>query len=232
MSGATPNMAARLQGLAQPGQVVIHAATRRLVGTTFELEDAGTHRLKGFGDPVEVWRVRSAARGSSRFEALHGAALTEFIGRAHEIGLLGDRWRQACGSEGQVVLLSGEAGIGKSRILREFALGLDAGACRVLRFQCSPHEVNAAFHPALAEIEATAELLSTQSPEQRLDRLEKHLATAFGSADEAAALLAPLLGLPADRYPPLEMGPLRRKQRTVELLAERILHLAAERPVG
>jgi class 3 adenylate cyclase len=231
VSGATPNLAARLQGLAKPGQVVIHAATRRLVGTSFNLEDAGTHRLKGFGEPVEAWRVTSAARVSSRFEAQRGSELTEFTGRAHEIDLLRGRWDQARHGEGQVVLLSGEAGIGKSRILREFALGLDAGACRILHFQCSPHDVNAAFHPTLAEIETTAGLLATQSPEQRFDMLEKHLSAVFGSADEAAALFAPLLGLPADRYPSLEMGPQRRKQRTVELLADRILRMAEDRPV-
>jgi class 3 adenylate cyclase/tetratricopeptide (TPR) repeat protein len=231
VSGATPNLAARLQGLAKPGQVVIHAATRRLVGASFNLEDAGTHRLKGFGDPVEAWRVTSAARRSSRFEAQRGSGLTDFTGRAQEIGLLRERWDQARHGEGQLVLLSGEAGIGKSRISREFVLGLDADACCVLRFQCSPHEVNAAFQPALAEIETTAGLLATQSPEQRLDKLEKHLSAVFSSRDEAAALIAPLLGLPADRYQPLEIGPQRRKQRIVELLTERILRMAEDRPV-
>jgi class 3 adenylate cyclase len=231
VTGATPNLAARLQGLAERGEVVIHAGTQRLIGNAFRLEEAGEHRLKGFADPVTVWRVREVLRGGSRFDTQHGSGLTEFMGRTHEIALLSGRWEQARRGDGQVVVLSGEAGIGKSRIMREFAQGLDAGACRVLRFQCSPHEINAAFHPALTEIEAAAELLDAESPQQQLDLLEQHLSSVFGDADEAAALIAPLLGLPTDRYPALEMGPQRRKQRTVELLAERIIRLAEDRPV-
>ena len=102
VAGATPNLAARLQGLAAPGEVVIQATTRRLVGGAFEFDDMGTHDLKGFAEPVQVWRATGAARTDNRFEALHGASMTDFVGRAHEIGLLEARWRLARGGEGQV----------------------------------------------------------------------------------------------------------------------------------
>ncbi|HUF86710.1 MAG TPA: AAA family ATPase, partial [Thermohalobaculum sp.] len=231
VAGATPNLAARLQGLAAPGQVVIAEATRRLVGAAFELEDAGRHPLKGFADPVAVWRVRGASRTASRFEARHAAGLTAFVGREHEIALMRDRWAAARGGEGQVVLIAGEAGLGKSRILREFAAGLDASDGGVLRYQCSPHQTNAAFHPIVAEIEATAGMHPDDPPAVRLDRLERHLAAVFGEPGEAAPLLAALLGLPLERYPPLDMAPQRRKQRSIALIVERIARLARDRPL-
>ncbi|MFP6746319.1 MAG: adenylate/guanylate cyclase domain-containing protein [Alphaproteobacteria bacterium] len=114
ISGRTPNLAARLQELAEPGEVVIEAATRQLVGANFDLADRGHHELKGLPDPVQVWRVRGRSAVESRFEGQHVTGLTPFVGRETEIGLLLDRWGQARGGEGQVLLLSGEAGIGKS----------------------------------------------------------------------------------------------------------------------
>lgn len=229
--GATPNLAARLQALAGPGEVIIQAATRRLVGGAFELESRGAKELKGFAEPVAVWRVVRAARTDSRFDALHGALLTEFVGRAHEIDLLRDRWQRARDGEGQAVLVSGEAGIGKSRILREFTVGLDGAPCRILRYQCSPHEVNAAFQPIVSEIEAASETSRDDPPDRRLDALESHLAAVFDDPAEAAPLIAALLSLPLARYPPLEMAPQRRKQRTIALLTERVARLARARPV-
>jgi len=232
VAGATPNLAARLQGAARPGEVVIHAATRRLIGATFELESRGAQPLKGFAEPVEIWRVTGAARSGSRFDALHSGRLTKFVGRAHDIGLLLDRWRLARDGEGQVVLLAGEAGIGKSRILREFTGHVAGDDCRILRYQCSPHEINAAFQPVIAEIEDTVGFRPDDPPEVRLDRLERHLAGTFSEDPrEATALLAGLLGLPSDRYPAIDMAPQRRKQRTIALLADRIAGLARERPV-
>ncbi len=231
ITGATPNLAARLQALAEPGEVVIHATTRRLVGNAFEVEDRGEHRLKGFADPVAVWRVRRIAGTGSRFEALHGARLTGFVGRVHEIELLRDRWRRAGAGEGQVVLVSGEAGIGKSRILREFTGGLDGAACCVLRYQGSPHEVNAAFQPIVSEIELASGASRDDPPDRRLDALESHLASLFDDIAAPAPLIAALLSLPLDRYPPMEMTPQRRKQRTIALLTERVARLARAQPV-
>lgn len=231
VTGATPNLAARLQALAGPGEVVISAATRRLLGGSFDLESTGTHVLKGIAEPAEVWRVLRAARAGSRFEAQRGSGLTELVGRAHEIGLVRDRWSKARRGEGQVVLIAGEAGIGKSRILREFTEKLAGEDGSLLHYQCSPHEINAAFHPIVSEIESAAGILPDDPADLRVDRLEAHLASVFDDAVEVAPLFAALLDLPLDRYPPLEMSPLRRKQRTIALLIRRIQSLAKKHPV-
>jgi class 3 adenylate cyclase/predicted ATPase len=231
VAGETPNLAARLQGLARPGEVVINDATRRLTRGSFVLEEGGGHRLKGFAEPVAVWRVTDTARTGSRVESTHEAELTEFIGRSHEIGLLLDRWDRARNGEGQVVLISGEAGIGKSRILREFITRLGFQDHRMLRYQCSTHEVNAAFNPVITEIETTAGFQPDDTVAALRDKLDSHLATAFGDPGEAAPLIATLLSLPLDGNPLLDMAPQRRKQRTVAALVERIAMLSRQQPV-
>ncbi len=250
VAGATPNLAARLQGAANPGEVVIHDATRRLVGATFDLEFRDAQQLKGFADPIEIWRVAGIAHTKSRFEALHGGGLTDFVGRAHDIGLLLAGWRLALEGEGQVVLLTGEAGIGKSRILLEFANRLGDEDYRSLRYQCSPHEINSAFQPIISEIEDSAGFRPEDSTEDRLDKLERHLSAIFrgGPLAETAAqgvvsvlniraqrttlhLFADLLGLPTNRDPSLELSPQRRKQRTIGLLIERLARLARGGPL-
>ena len=137
--GSTPNLAARLQGLAAAGQIVIASSTRRLVGNSFELSDLGEHELKGIAEPVHAWRVMAVSTAASRFEANQGAALTPLVGREQEIGLLLDRWQQAQEGEGQVVLLSGEPCIGKSRVLNTLRERLEAQGAGTLRFQCSPY---------------------------------------------------------------------------------------------
>lgn len=230
VAGETPNLAARLQAVAQPGEVVINDATRRLARGLFLLEEAGGQKLKGFSKPVAAWRVTGTARTHSRFEAAHGAKLTEFVGREQEIGLLVDRWGRAKSGEGQVVLIVGEAGIGKSRILREFASHLGDEGYQMLRYQCSPHEINTAFHPVIAEIEATVNFIADDSAEARLDKLENHLKSVFGKAGEANPLIASLLALPIDRYPSLEMAAQRRKQRTVGALVDRISQISRQQP--
>jgi class 3 adenylate cyclase len=229
--GAVPSLASRLQDVAKSGQVVIDEMTKRVVGASFELEEGGKANLKGFATPMPFWRVKGAVRASSRFEALHGSSLTQFVGRGHELGLLEDRWAQAKIGEGQVVLIAGEAGIGKSRILREFMASLEGVEQTTLRYQCSPHDVNAAFHPVIAEVETSAGFLVDDSIEVRLDKLERHLEDVLGDVTIAAPLIAGLLMLPVDRYPSLEMGPQRRRQRTIEFLTERVARLAAKRPL-
>lgn len=228
--GTTPNLAARLQAEAAPGEIVTHAATRRLVGSAFEFEDIGEHPLKGFADPVNLWRVIRMGRRDSRFEVLRGRSLTSFVGRQRELELLEDRWQRALEGEGQVILLSGEAGIGKSRIVRETTGRLQSEDCTILRCQCSPYDVNAAFAPLATEIETTAGMLPEDPPERRLDKLDAHLQELLGGIDEAGPLFAALLALPTDRYPPLEMAAQRRKQRTLSLLAERLARIAEIRP--
>jgi len=228
--GSTPNLAARLQAKAQSGEVVIHSVTRRLIGAAFDLEERGTHALRGFKDPVAIWQVRGLATTTTRFEALHGSQLSGFVGRAQEIGLLDDRWERARDGEGQVVLLSGEAGIGKSRIIREFSQARK-GDCHILRYQCSPHEVNAAFHPIIAEMSASAGILPSDETEQRLSKLGLYLSDIFGTLNEAGPIFTTLLSLPSNRYPPLDMAPQRRKQRTIALLSDRIIRLSSEMPI-
>ena len=143
VTGETPNLAARLQGVAAPGGVVIGRTTRALVGAAFELEFLGPQSLKGFSQPVEAWAVRAAHEAETRFEA-PGGRLTTFTGRAHEVGLLLDRWTQAQDGDGQVVLVSGEPGIGKSRIVRAFRDRIEGDRYRQILYQCSPHHVNSA----------------------------------------------------------------------------------------
>jgi class 3 adenylate cyclase/predicted ATPase len=231
IAGATPNLAARLQGVARPGEIVIHESTKRLVRGTFELEPLGRQILKGFSEPVAIWRVIGSTRTGSRFEALRQGSLTDFVGRTHEIELMVDRWRLAQDGEGQVVLLCGEAGIGKSRVLREFISRLEDEAGMQVTYQCSPHETNAAFQPVIAEIEQTSGFQPGDDIQTRLNKLEQHLASCFDNtlADEEMALFAGLLGLPTESYPAIEMAPLRRKQRTIELLTDRLIALANQR---
>jgi class 3 adenylate cyclase len=229
--GETPNLAARLQALAEPDSVVIGATTRHLAGHAFELASLGRHALKGFKDPVEAWRVVRGRKAESRFEAVHGAELTAFVGRGQEIALLEDRWARAETGEGQVVLLSGEPGIGKSRILQEFRACLRNRPHDCLRFQCSPYQVNAAFNPIIEQLQHAADFRLEDDAEVKLDKLEGHLAESLGEVANAAPLMAALLSLPSTRYPPLEMTPQRQKLETIAVLAAQLEALARRQPV-
>jgi class 3 adenylate cyclase len=166
--GETPNLAARLQGLAAPGQVIVAEGTRHLVGGLFELEDLGEHWLKGFGEPVRAHRVIRPGRAVGRFEALHGASLIPMVGREQEIALLLDRWRQAKAGEGQVVLISGEPGIGKSRLVQAFRQELSGERHLALRHFCSPYHTNSALYPVSTALERAAGIAAEDQPAARL----------------------------------------------------------------
>src|SRR3984957_13915708 len=171
--GSTPNLAARLQGLASADQIVIAASTRRLAGNAFELSDLGEHDLKGIPEPVHAWRVESALATESRFDASHGVgALTPLVGRDEELDLLLRRWSQTRDGEGQVVLLSGEPGIGKSRILSALRERLDVNGVQTPRFQCSPYYVNSAFWPIIDNFERALRFTRDEATDAKLDRLE------------------------------------------------------------
>jgi class 3 adenylate cyclase/tetratricopeptide (TPR) repeat protein len=230
--GETPNLAARLQGLAAPGSVVIAESTKRLLGGAFELKPHGVQTLKGFDAPVPAWTVLREAENMSRFEAARSQGLTPFVGREHEVALLLDRWRDAGAGEGQVALLSGEAGIGKSRILVALRERIGNEPHVRVRYQCSPHHVNDAFYPISSQIWHAAGFVSDEPAATRLDKLEAMIARSGLDAKDIAPLLAALLSIPGEgRYPPLEMAPPEQKERTVAALIALFEGLTKDAPV-
>ena len=232
MVGETPNLAARLQALAAPGSVVISQATRRLVGGLFELTDLGPLSLRGFAGPLAAWRVERESRAEGRFEALHGEHLTPLVGREHELGILLERWAWAKDGDGQVVLLSGEPGIGKSRVIRTLRERLGDEPHTPLSHYCSPHHTNSALYPVIGLLERAARLDRDDAPEAQLGKLEALLAQSSDRLDEVVPLLAALLGMPTgERYPAPTLSPEMQKRRTLQALVDQLADLAARQPV-
>ena len=229
--GETPNLAARLLGIAEPNTVVICNSTRRLLGNLVELEDLGPRVIKGIDRPTRAWAVLQASSVASRFEALHPMGLTALVGRKEELELLQRCWFKATGNEGQVVLLSGEAGIGKSRLTTAFLEFLaDEGHVR-LRYFCSPQHTDSALYPIVGQMERAAGLTRVDPPQTKLDKLDSVLKQTSTSAQDAA-LFAEMLSLPNDgRYPTLELTPQQRRQRTLEALVLQGEALARSCPV-
>ncbi len=206
--GETPNLAARLQALAQPNQLVIDPVTKRLVGNAFDIADLGAVSLKGFDTPVHAWRVLSSRSSASRFESCRAIQLTDFVGREQEIALLLGRWREAVEGEGQVVLLCGEAGIGKSRMTRSLCDRLADEQYRRVQFQCSPYHTNTALYPAINFLREAAGLTGQDSAEAQLSKLEAWVSIAESRTQDTVALFADLLSIRGDhRYPPLTCHP-------------------------
>jgi class 3 adenylate cyclase/predicted ATPase len=230
--GETPNLAARLQTLAEPGSVVISPVTRRLVGGRFRCADLGARHLKGFAEPVRAWRVIGEGRAEGRFEARQTGRVTPLVGRDHELGLLLDRWQQAKEGEGQVVALCGEPGVGKSRLVRALRERLAEEAYTPVSHFCSPYHQASALHPLVGLLERAAELSREDPPERQLDRLEAMVATASADVAGVVPLFADLLAIPTGgRYPPLALSPQRQKERTFAALLDQLAGLAARRPV-
>ena len=229
--GETPNLAARLQGIAEPDALVIAEGTRKLLGNLFELVDLGARDLKGIAGPVRAWAVMRASSIESRFDALHGADLTALVGRGEESELLLRRWTRAKNGEGQVVLLSGEAGIGKSRLTAALLERLAGEPHTRLRYFCSPQHSDSALYPIIRQMEGAAGLAHDNSPQARLDKLDALLAQTSTSAEDSA-LFAEMLSLANDgRYPVVELTPQQRRQRTLEALTAQIKALTRASPV-
>lgn len=230
--GETPNLAARLQALADPSAVVIAPATHRLVSGLFEYADLGERRIKGFSEPIRTWRVLGFSRAESRFEAAHAGSLAPIIGREQEIALLLDRWQRTKDGEGQVVLLSGEPGIGKSRVVKALSEHLHDEPHNLLRYFCSPHFTDTALHPVIDQLERAADLDRDDPPTRKLDKIATLLAESTDDFTEAVPLVAALLSIPPDdRYSLPAMAPQRQKQKTLTVLVTLLAGLAARRPV-
>jgi class 3 adenylate cyclase/predicted ATPase len=229
--GETPNLAARLQGIAEPNTVVIAEATRRLLGNLFELKDLGARDLKGVAEPLRAWVALRASTVESRFEALHAAGLTTLVGREEEIELLRRRWSRAKSGNGQVALISGEPGIGKSRLTAALLESLAPEPHTRLRYFCSPQHTDSAFSPIIGQMERAAGLLHDDTSQQKLDKLDALLAQASTSIQDAA-LIAEMLSLPNDgRYPALDLTPQQRRQKTLEALTGQMETLSRQKPV-
>ncbi|MFB3137585.1 MAG: adenylate/guanylate cyclase domain-containing protein, partial [Phycisphaerales bacterium] len=233
VAGETPNLAARLQGVAAPSQVVIGATTRLLVAEAFDLEDLGAHELKGFAEPIVAWHVVSESAAESRFEAAHPGALTKIVGREHELGLLRRAWEQGRSGIGQVVLVSGEPGIGKSRLVEALGAGLKAEGCTRITMGCSPFHTNSALYPVIAHLERVLNWQDQDKVEVKLAKLEAAPQGFSLVPEEAIPLFAALLSLPLaeDRYPPLNLTPQQQKQQTLDAIVAWLLEEAERQPV-
>jgi class 3 adenylate cyclase/predicted ATPase len=229
--GDTPNLAARLQGIAAADSVVIAEGTRKLLGDLFELADLGRQDLKGVAGPTHAWAALRPSAQESRFEALHTSGLTDLVGREEEIELLLRRWSRAKAGEGQVVLLSGEAGIGKSRLTVALLERLAAEPQTRLRYFCSPQHGDSALHPIIGQLARAAGLARDDAPGTKLAKLDALLALSATSREDAS-LLADMLSLPNEgRYPSLELTPEKRRQRTLDALILQMEVLARSSPV-
>jgi class 3 adenylate cyclase/tetratricopeptide (TPR) repeat protein len=219
--GETMNLASRLQAIAAPGTIVISERVRRLGGGAFEYEDLGQQKLKGISQPTRAFRVLGVSDAASRFEAATHEGLSPMVGREQEIGLLLERWQLAQDGEGQVVALSGEPGIGKSRVLRALWERLADRDVQAMRFQCSPYYVNSAFYPLIDNFERTLKFSRDESPESRLDKLETFVVGRYGRPIGDVRFIASMMSVPCEeRYGVLPMTPHKQKDETMRSLVD------------
>ncbi|MEE8297601.1 MAG: AAA family ATPase [Hyphomicrobium sp.] len=232
VTGETPNLAARLQEIAKPNTIAIATTTHVLAGGLFAYEALGGQSLKGIDGSTEVWRVVGERQVESRFVAKHTTALTPLIGRGEELDLLSRRWERAKGGNGQVVLLSGEPGIGKSRLTQALRDWIGDEPHTRLLYQCSPHHTNSALFPIISQIEHAAEFEAGETADEKLNKLEALLALAGEPLAEVVPLIASLLSIPGgERYPLPDLTPQQQKDRTLAALNAQLANLAVQQPV-
>jgi TOMM system kinase/cyclase fusion protein len=230
--GETPTIAAQVQGLAAPGTVVISLATWQLVEGYFVSQVLGSHILEETAEPLMVYQVRGEGEAQSRFEVAVSTGLTPLVGRAEEVGLLRRRWEQVKEGYGQVVLLSGEAGIGKSRLVQELREWVAHEGATRIAFRCSPYHQNSALYPVLEHLQRVLQFHRDEAPQAKLAKLERVLRTYRFAQQEIIPLFAALLSLPhPEGYPPLHLSPERQKQRTQEALLAWLFEEAERQPV-
>jgi class 3 adenylate cyclase len=229
--GETPNISARLKTLAEPNTVVVAESTQKLLGNLFDLQDLGAQELKGIGSRVRAWAALRPALVENRFEALHASGLTELVGREEELEILRRRWSKAKTGAGQVVLLSGEAGIGKSRLATALLESLATESLTRIRYFCSPQHTNSALYPVIGQMERAAGLTRDDTALAKRDKLNLMLART-ATAKEDATLLAEMLSLTRDGgYQTLDLTPAQRRQRTREALVSQVEALSRQSQV-
>jgi TOMM system kinase/cyclase fusion protein len=230
--GETPNIAARLQGLAEPDTIVISEATAQLIHGFFVCQALGAQKLKGQTQPLPVYRVLHESEAHTRLDVETARGLTPLVGREQEVGLLVDRWERAVEGMGQVVLLTGEAGIGKSRLVQLLRDRIGATPAIRIEYRCSPHAQHSALYPVITHLERALAFTRTDTPTDKLRKLEDVLASYSGSLAEMVPLYAALLSLPlGEGYPPLALTPQRQRQKTLEALLSWLWRETERHPV-
>jgi len=229
--GETPNLAARLQGVAEPGQLVVADSTRQLCGNVFDFRNLGEQSLKGFAAAVSTFAVSGERAVESRFDARQSQSLQAMVGRNQELALLLQRWHSAQSGEGQVVVLSGEAGIGKSRIARAIIDAIAEDEHFRINYQCSPYHSDSALYPAIQQLSRAAGFAKDDDEGTKLDKLEALLALGQNNTPESCALISALLGLDGGRFTELDLAPQQQRMRTLEALLQQLVTLSIRKPV-
>jgi class 3 adenylate cyclase/tetratricopeptide (TPR) repeat protein len=230
--GETPNLASRLQSLAEPGQVILADSTRQLVGSVFNFIDLGEHELRGIAGLTKAFAALGEHVAETRFAARQSKQQYSLVGRKQELALLQDRWLQAKAGEGQMVLLSGEAGIGKSRIVSDLIDALSHEDYVRISYQCSPYHSDSALYPAVQQLTHGAGIANSDGPDTKLNKLEALLTRSSSDVSDAAPIIANLLGIEADgRYGPVALSPPQLRAKTFEVMINQLFGLSQTAPV-